>query len=138
MARIELTDTTLDVLLKMADGNPGAIRVLGELMKEGPVIDPDSWGGGLASVLDLDTLEIYGPQIWVLYKDVCGSDIRRLILLQRAAQLGFFRHDRIKAMAADDSRRARLSDEEWAEIDSKVCERLPRFAKPVTESQATP
>jgi len=35
-------------------------------------IDPDSNFGGLGPLLLLDTLSIYGPRIWQLYKDVCA------------------------------------------------------------------
>lgn len=132
MSRIQLTDTTLDVVMKMAEGNPGAANVLSELLKQGRQIDPDSFCGGLATIMDFDTNGIYGCKIWVLYKDVCGQSIRRVMLLSRAAQLGFFSSSRIAAMASDETRRAGLTTEEWADIDAKVCARLEAFAKPET------
>ena len=39
MSRIKLTDNTRDVLVKMSDGNPGAISCMVEIMKNGDRID---------------------------------------------------------------------------------------------------
>ena len=63
---ITLEDTPLIALMKMAEGNPGAISVLYDLMpKEHAVI----------CLLHLDDMNIRGSKIWIGYKDFCNSDI---------------------------------------------------------------
>lgn len=59
----------MDTLLAMAEGNPGAGTVLGEMMNgEDPA--------GLTLVLHLDDMNIRGTQIWIGYKNHCGSDLK--------------------------------------------------------------
>lgn len=96
MSKLKLDDTFLDVMIKMSEGNPGALSVLMQLMERGGVVDPDAMLGGMACVLDLDELGLYGPQIWILYKDRLGEDITALITVLRAWQLGFISEDLIK------------------------------------------
>ena len=72
----------------MSDGNPGAANVLAMLLKHGAEIDPDAAFGGFGCVLALDTLEIYGSDIWVFYKDVCGQELETMIGCERAVQMG--------------------------------------------------
>lgn len=60
--------STIDALTLMADGNPGAITVLVSLLTVSP-----------SSILYLDELEMYGPDIWVLYKDECDEDLDRTV-----------------------------------------------------------
>jgi len=50
-------------------------------------------------------------------------------MLLRAVQLGFIRVDRLKELAEDQTRQINLSDEEWKDIEMKVCEQLEDFAK---------
>lgn len=40
--RIELNDTMQSAIIKVADGNPGALSVLIEILKKGSQIDPDN------------------------------------------------------------------------------------------------
>lgn len=67
---INFSDSTQDVLVKMSEGNPGALTVLMELLKRD---DP----GALMVLLSLDDMNMRGSQIWVGYKDHSGSDIER-------------------------------------------------------------
>ena len=125
MSRIQLTDNTISAITKMSDGNPGAVTVLMELLNEGGKIDPDDFMGGLGSVLALDTLGIYGSSIWVLYKDVCGQEVNKMIAVLRSHQLGFISGNLI-FQASDE----RIKSRELIDVDSlysKVKERLPRF-----------
>lgn len=86
--RIKLTDTLIGASVKLGEGNPGAISVIMQLIKNGSIIDPDAAFGELAHLLSLDTFGIYGPRIWMLYKDVCGEDLVNTIAVLRAVQLG--------------------------------------------------
>lgn len=93
--RIELTDSTISATDKLSESNPGAMKVCLTLLKEGGEIDPDNLLGGLGCLLSLDSHEIYGASIWMLYKDVCGEDIVKVVALLRAVQLGILEEDKL-------------------------------------------
>jgi hypothetical protein len=80
--RITLSMSTSDAIVAMCDGNPGALSVCVQLMKEGP--------HGFFRVLYLDSLGIYGPRIWRLYKDVCRQDLAVMQALLEGSRLGKF------------------------------------------------
>lgn len=130
MSRIELTDSTTDALVKMAEGNPGAIHAMMAILEHHDSIDPQAMMGGLGSILLLDTWEIYGTNIYVLFNDKCNRDVRKFLLLERACQLGHLPQSKLKTMAADQMRQINLSDEEWQEIDNFVCGKLGDFQRP--------
>jgi len=119
----------MDAIVKLSDGNPGAVVVLAECLKRGEEIDPDSAFGGLGPIFDFDTLGIYGPRIWMLFKDVCGQDLRIMLAVLRAHQLGFLRESELN----------QAIDNYGEGIDipalvAKVEHRLPKFQKaPATE-----
>lgn len=129
MSRIELTDTGMDALVKMAEGNPGAIQAMMDIMEKHDQIDPQAAMGALGAIMILDTWEIYGTDIYILYNDKCGRDVRKMLMIMRATQLGMFSHAKLKEMAADQMRSVDISDEEWQGLDDQVCERLEDFAK---------
>jgi len=129
MSRIELNDTMLDAVVKMADGNPGAIMALTELIKHNEEIDPQAAFGALSPVMMLDTYEIYGSSIYVLFSDKCDRDVRKFIMLIRATQLGIFPFTKLKEMAADQLREMNLTDDEWNTLDTEVCNLLDDFKR---------
>ncbi len=86
--RIKLEMTTMDVVMVMGEGNPGAMTVLVALLRDGGKIDTDDASGGLGSILTMDSLGIYGPNIWGLFKDVCGQNLMKTIAMLRAYQMG--------------------------------------------------
>lgn len=69
--RIKRHDTVQDAIFKLADGNPGAISAMVELSKLEL--------GGLWPLLRLDKLGLYGPDIWVMYKDECREDAAMML-----------------------------------------------------------
>jgi hypothetical protein len=120
--RIKGTDTMQDIIVNMSDGNPGAVTVMIQMIKTAPTIDPQSAPGPLGPLLVLDTLNIWGARIWMLYKDVCKEDISKAIGILRAWQLGII-SDSVLNHAID-------SDGDGLDVDAslkKVCERLPDF-----------
>ena len=130
--KLELADTMPVILFKISEGNPGALSVLVRIVKESPVIDPDSAMAGLGPLLDFDTMGLYGSKIWLLYKDVCQYDLTRMLGLLRARQLGLlpekFILDAIEA--ADTGQRAKIPHTDNLDvIVFKVKDRLPKFAK---------
>lgn len=65
----DLNMTLPQVICELSEGNPGAVRVLAELLGKD--------ASGFMSVLGCDSKRLYGSRIWMLYKDVCGEDIER-------------------------------------------------------------
>jgi hypothetical protein len=86
--RLTLEMTVQDMLLAMSGGNLGAINVCMNLLQNGGKIDPADFMGGLGAILRLDTLNIYDSRIWMLYKDVCGEHLGKMVAVLRAYQLG--------------------------------------------------
>jgi hypothetical protein len=123
MARImNLEMSVLDIAVDLAEGNPGAATVCGEMLLKTPQIDPDSALGGLGALLSLDTLEIYGSRIWGLYKDVCGQNLVKMEGVLRANQLGFIGGHAINH--AIDNRGEGINPDK---LLAEVKEHLPRF-----------
>jgi len=131
MSRIKLEHTMTDILLEMSEGNPGAVAAIMDLLKHSPEIDPQGSMGGIGGILSLDTLGIYGSEIYVLWSDKCGRDVRRLCLLLRGSQLGLLKSDTIRSMASDSRNEINLTPEEWKNLDDSVCGRLEGFAREV-------
>ena len=129
MSRIELEDSQLDVMMKMSEGNPGALTAMMDIIKEHESIDPQAVMGGLGAILILDNWGIYGSSIYVLWNDKCNRDVRTMLMLIRATQLGFFSQSRLQQLAADQMRDIAMPDEEIEELDRKVCEALDQFKK---------
>jgi len=80
--------TPMDVIKVMSDGNPGSLTALMHLLDNGATIDPDGFMGGLGAIMSLDTLEIYGHEIYMLWDYVCNRDTGKMIAIIRAWQFG--------------------------------------------------
>ncbi len=63
---ISLDMTKMDIILVMAEGNPGAIGTLADLMGQ---------PGGLMEILALDDMNIRGTQVWIAYNDHCKKNM---------------------------------------------------------------
>lgn len=129
MGRITLEDTTKSAIVKMADGNPGAIGAIMSVFESREFIDPQAAMGPLGVLLSLDYMGIYGTDIYVLFSDKCKKDARLFLVLLRAVQLGFLPRNRLAEMAADQSRSVNISVEEIEELDLLVCGQLSEFQK---------
>lgn len=127
MSRIQLTDHPISIMGKMSDGNPGALLAVCEVIKNGATIDPQDIMGGLGAILLLDSWEIYGPDIYILYNDQCKRNVRSLIMLLRACQLGLLERSKLKQIAGDQSRQFLLSETEMDKLDERVCSELKMF-----------
>ena len=129
MSKIELSDSTMDIIVKMSEENPGAVTAIAEIMAKAGVIDPQAFMGGVGTLLILDTWKIYGSSIYVLWNDKCGRDVRKLLMLLRATQLGLFSVKRLQSMAADHMCEENITADEMTELDGKVRSELKDFAK---------
>lgn len=121
MARIKLEMHINDALFAMSEGNPGAINVLLDSAKRNPEIDPTNAFGPWGLMVNLDELEIYGPRIWRLYKDLCGEDLPRTTAMARAVQLGIISRETLD-QAIDGKEKIDIK-----EVTDKVREELPDF-----------
>src|SRR3990167_7042499 len=65
--RMKLTSSISDILFDMSEGNPGALTALAEVY-EACSEDQMKYVMVLAR---LDGEGIYGPNIWIGYKDIC-------------------------------------------------------------------
>lgn len=84
--KLRMDDTPRIAAITLAEGHPGALNVLLRIVDASEGIDPDNLLGGLGVMLDLETLEVYGARIWMLYKDVCGEDlVKTLAVFARLA-----------------------------------------------------
>lgn len=119
--RITMNDTTISMLTKISEGNPGAMSVCAKILTEGEKIDPDSHP--MLTIMSLDTLDIYGSRIWQLYKNVCDSSLSNMLGLLRAVQLGYMTERELSG--AIDGKP--LSAESIQSYLAKVREFLPNF-----------
>ncbi len=77
-----LNDSPKDCLIKMAEGNIGALQVLMKLITEQEPYP------GLIDIYHLDDREIRGSKIWLGYKDVCKNDLSKFREMARDRQSG--------------------------------------------------
>lgn len=84
-------------ILRLGQGNIGAIRVLTQMCANAAAVDPKSWGQEFQPIIDFEDRGIVGHMIWCLFKDVCNQDIVSCFAMLRAVQLGFLPVAELKA-----------------------------------------
>jgi len=85
MAKITLMDTMMDIITKMAEGNPGACNCLLSILSK------KDWFGNIdpiMMILMFDEIGIYGEKIYMLWSDCCDKDLVKLELVLRNYQMG--------------------------------------------------
>ena len=70
--KIKPTDDVKGIIIKLAEGVPGAMSVLLQLTSL-------SAEECFTCLLGLDDMNMRGSQIWVAYKDICKEDIAVLV-----------------------------------------------------------
>lgn len=123
-AGLDMMDDVYATIYKLSEGNPGAIRVITEMMKTTAEIDPYTLSP--LNLLSFDSYGILGSKIWMLYKDVCKEKIVCVHGVMRSLQLGLESSKNI--YHAIENRGKGLDAESVLE---KVKKRLPNFAKKV-------
>ncbi|MCK5021298.1 MAG: hypothetical protein KAS32_30080 [Candidatus Peribacteraceae bacterium] len=96
--RIAFTDSIADMIIKLSGGNPGAVMVCTNLSIHEDKIDMASAFGPISSMLSLDSCGIWEERIWMLFKDVCGGKLAKLVGTLRACQLGFMSGEELDRM----------------------------------------
>jgi hypothetical protein len=129
--RINLGDDFKSIDISMSEGNPGALNVIMQIITESERIDPDAVMGPFAHLLNLDSCNIYGSKIWILYKDISDSSILKTIAVLRAVQLGLLEsHFLMRAIdSIENSSAIERVEIKVNEILKDVQQRLPNFAK---------
>lgn len=87
-SRLSMSLSVAQVISEMSQKHPEAKKVCREIYARSDEIDPHQASPGLTYMIWLDELEIYGAQIYTLYKKVCGEDLIKFMALIRAYQLG--------------------------------------------------
>lgn len=85
MSRLKLEDSTMDVIVKMAEGNPGAVGCIMNILTK------EDWYAGVPGgivMMHLDDLGIYGSHLYVLVNDCCNQDLDELDKVLRNYQYG--------------------------------------------------
>lgn len=131
-SRVTLQMSLRDVVMALAGGNPGALNVCMSIVMKGAEIDPDSALGPLGALLSLDQHRIYGSEIWMLFKDVCGQSLPKMLACLRAVQLGGLAGVTSEALLSAIQNRGAGVDA--AAALAAVKERLPRFDAVAVES----
>ena len=68
---ISLNNSIMDIMVLMAEGNPGGLNVIASLVKDNP--------DGIVYLLHLDDMNIRGTQIWIGFKDYCGGITQKFV-----------------------------------------------------------
>ena len=121
--RLKLEMSVMDIVAAFSEGNPGALRVVMELLTHTKYIDTQDAFQGLGAIMGLDNLDCYGSKIWVFYKDVCEEDLSMMLVLLRAVQLGMLSESELK-LAIDQSYSHTLDKEA---LKKQVLDRLEGF-----------
>ena len=83
MARLQLMDSMYDIIVKMSDGNPGAISFIMELKVQ--YNNDAQW---VQALLAFDMMELYGSQLYMLWNDSCDRDCTKVIKIVEAYKRG--------------------------------------------------
>lgn len=87
--RLDVLSMSLsDMITALSGGHRGALLVCNMLFERATQIDPDHCLGNIAPLLYLDTMRIYGENIYKMFGSVCEGRITNMIGLLRAVQLG--------------------------------------------------
>ena len=125
--RISGNESLMTMIQVMSEGNPGAVKALFQMVSTATNIDPDSMLGPMGPIIALDTAEIYGSKIWMLYSDICNLNDLQMQTVLRACQLGIISrydiHDAIEGKRVLD----------LGTLLQQVQAELPNFGKTAVE-----
>lgn len=102
MSILTLKEDTKTIITKMSQGNPGAIICLCDIINIGNTIDPITYHP-LSYILQLDSIGIYGSQIYILYNDICNKQLTIMFSILRAIQIGYIPVYKVKNAIKNDN-----------------------------------
>lgn len=77
----------MDMMMVLSEGNPGALTILTKMMN-----DPRS----IMDILLLDSLDIRGSKIWMLYSDSCDKNVGKFNRTLMALRSGAYTQEEIQ------------------------------------------
>lgn len=83
-----LTDRPHDIVRKLAMDNPGAMRACTELLAFAKQIDTSNPIAEITYLLFLDSLHIYGSELYSIYGDICRGNITAMVAVLWLIQRG--------------------------------------------------
>ena len=102
LSKIKEDMTCERVIILMADGNPGALQAVMELIKS------ESFG----EINLLDDLGIHGADLYVLWNDKCDRDINKLKILIALTSVGIIKEERLKELSLDQCNEVKFNEME--------------------------
>lgn len=75
MSKIKINDSVQDIVLKMSEGNPGALTTCFEIIKakNNDIVQ------SIPIFLTLDNMKLYGSHLYMLWNDCCNRDIKEVL-----------------------------------------------------------
>lgn len=130
--KINLLDNVQTMIVKMSEGNPGAMAILLEITKKDPFYS-------IFKILNLDDMNIRGTQIYLGYNDYCKGDLdlflelvdnkdKKLIEainIAQAKQNG--RYKAVSSGASYETKRPTFTDEEMKDLQIQPMPVHPKF-----------
>lgn len=138
MSRIKLGDNGLEMIVKMSDGNHEAIQALMAIVVESSMINPQDNSSAIVAMLTMDTYQIYGTNICVLYNDKCQRNIGKLLMLLGACHLGVIPESKLQSLACDRTCEIEFTDAEFSDLDAKMREKVAGFQRPPANNSERP
>lgn len=128
--RLTPQDTLVDAAAKLVDGNPGAAHAVAALLKAAvDGVDPGQPFGPHGPLFALDELELYGVDIWRVFKE-CQQDALKFTALLRGWRLGLVRREQLVAASRHVPPPLGVPPLNVASVLEQVKTRLPRFGWP--------
>lgn len=129
--KIKDVNTHEENIAFMSDGNIGALTALMHM---------DSFLRGLYSpekaenkcegyMVTLDTCQIYGEGIYILWADKCCKNSHRLMVLIKAIEIGVLSQDRLRLFAGDQMNEHNFTDNELRHIVETVFKTFPELTE---------
>lgn len=141
--KIELNDTGIDMMVKMAEGLPGAIVGMKAIMEEDE--------NGLMLLLGLDDMNIRGSQIWQAYKYLYNEDGKAFVegIKNRSQEIVDFVNENLASVGGEKAviggasfdrnktpNKYRFTEEEVEELKAKKEARIERQNEELKERLA--
>lgn len=125
--KISLQDDIRTITVKLAGGNPGALEALCSFFPVITDIFKEHQGEALFQIfMFLDTYRIYGTDIYVFWRDICGRNTFKTIAVIEACKIGLFD----ARILADVCHRQDYSGRDMVpvcDLVKQVCEQSPLF-----------
>ena len=86
--KIKSDMSVYDVIRVMSEGNPGAMKVIMDILQDST---------GFLKLLSLDSMDIRGPRLYMLYNDCCDRNMKKFNRTIELLNYGVFSHDEIMA-----------------------------------------